>query len=118
MHAAAQSFQALLGKLGKAAALPELSWAPQDPLLQADLWGQVFMNLVQGYNIYFGSDPDHPDFAPLYNNLLRLQPNPDDTYVRASLDDGGTYLLSGNRGDCLLATLTLGNRVIGTTETP
>jgi hypothetical protein len=104
--------------IAKAEALPELSWAPRDPLLRADLHEQVLMNLVQGYFIYFQSRADQPDFGPLYNSVMRLQPNPDDTYVRTPLDPGGVYRISGERGGVRLLTLTLAGAVIGETEKP
>ncbi len=71
--------------IGKAEDQVAETWAPDDPQLTADLHDQVFMNVCQGYFHYFGGDETHPDFTPVYNNLLRLQPNPDDNYVRTHL---------------------------------
>lgn len=110
--------QTYLDILAKANGLAEQSWAPDDPLLAADLADQVFMNLAQGYFIYLQSTPEHPDFGPLYNSVMRLQPNPDDTYCRAPLDDQGVYRISGDRGTVRLLTFTLGAESIGMTETP
>lgn len=104
--------------LGRAEALPSLSWAPQDELLQADLAEQVFMNLAQGYFVHFQATGEHPDFGPMYNSVLRLQPNPDDTYFRTPLDERGVYRLSGERGGSRLLTLTLAGVIIGESEQP
>jgi hypothetical protein len=76
------------------------------------------MNLTQGYFMFMGSNPAQPDLTPMYNTALRLQPNPDDTYVRANLDGKGVYRLSGERGTIRLLTITLGRKSIGTTEQP
>lgn len=104
--------------IAKAEALPESSWAPDDPLLRADLYDQVMMNIVQGYFQYFGAEPDHPDFGPHYNSVMRLQPNPDDTYMRTPVDGTGIYRITGERGTVRLLTLTLGEETIGMAEQP
>src|SRR5687767_2799809 len=49
---------------------------------------------------------------------MRLQPKPDDTYVRTPVDGHGVYRLKGERGNIRLLTVTLGTRTIGTNETP
>lgn len=112
------ALQFYLDAIGKGAALEATTWAPDDPQLRADLHDQFFMNLVQGYFIYLGSTATNPDFTPNYNHVLRLQPNPDDTYVRTEVDGRGVYRISGERGTIHLLTITLSNQVIGTTETP
>lgn len=104
--------------IAKAEALPESTWAPDDALLRADLYDQVMMNIVQGYFTYFPEDPDHPDFGPHYNSVMRLQPNPDDTYFRSALDGKGTYRITGERGTVRLFTLTLARDTLGMTEKP
>ncbi len=113
-----QTLQSYLDAIGKGAALEGTTWNPGDAQLRADLHDQFFMNIVQGYFLYQGATADHPDFTPNYNNVLRLQPNPDDTYVRTEVDGSGVYRLSGERGTIRLLTVTLGRDVIGTTETP
>lgn len=104
--------------IAKAEALPQLTWAPDDALLRSDLHDQVMMNLTQGYFQYFEATPEHPDFGPHYNSVMRLQPNPDDTYFRTPVDEHGTYRLTGERGSVRLLTLTLGEETIGMTEKP
>jgi hypothetical protein len=118
MPASVKPLSAYLETIGRAEELVSRTWAPDDPLLAADLNDQIFNNIVQGYFLYFGSDRNNPDFTPVYNSILRLQPNPDDTYVRTAVDGGGVYRLSGERGTCRLLTITLGANVIGTTESP
>jgi hypothetical protein len=114
----ARSLQSYLDAIGKAGDLEPTTWDPQDAQLRADLHQQVFMNLVQGYFVYQCSDGNSPDFTPMYNNVLLLQPNPDDTYVRTNVDGGGVYRLSGERGSVRLLTITMGQQNIGMTETP
>ena len=118
MTSKAIKLSSYLDKIAAAEALVATTWAPDDPQLAADLNEQIFNNLVQGYFIYFGAEKTHPDFAPVYNSLLRLQPNPDDTYVRTPIDGNGIYRISGERGSCRLFTISLGENVIGTTEKP
>lgn len=115
---ASKSLQSYLDILAKADALPARCWAPDDALLRAELHEQLFMNLAQGYFKYLQADPDHPDFGPIYNSVMRLQPNPDDTYCRAPLDGNGIYRITGERGGVHLLTITLAEITIGMTETP
>ena len=35
--------------------------------------------------MYFHADAEHPDWAPLWNPVYTLQPNPDDIYVSAPI---------------------------------
>jgi hypothetical protein len=114
----AQAWAACLDVLKRADALPALSWAPDDPQLQAEIYRQVLMDLALAYFVYFQSDPDHPEFAPFLNSVFLLQPNPDDTYFYAPVDGRGTYRLSGERGSVRILTLTIGDAMIGMTETP
>ncbi|HMO68153.1 MAG TPA: DUF1214 domain-containing protein, partial [Novosphingobium sp.] len=51
-----------------------------------------------GYFAFFHADAEHPDFAPLWNPVYTLQPNPDDIYLYCPIRDDLTYRLSGNRG--------------------
>lgn len=113
-----RSLQSFLDIIAKAESLPEQTWAPDDGLVRMELWEQVFMNIVQGSFIYLQADGAHPDFGPRYNSAMRLQPNPDDTYVRTTLDGSGVYRLSGDRGTVKLLTLTLAGLSIGLTENP
>lgn len=104
--------------LAKAGGLPALTWMPDDEQLRAEVHQQIAMNLVQGYFYYFQSDPDFPDFAPFFNSVLRLQPNPDDVYYLARLDGAGCYRVSGERGTVHLLTFTTAHDFIGTSDTP
>lgn len=112
------SWSDCLALLQKADALPAMSWAPHDPQLAADLHRQVVMNLALGYFVHFQADPDHPDFTPFLNSVFLLQPNPDDTYFYAPVDGRGRYRISGDRGSVRILTFTIGNAMIGMTETP
>lgn len=107
-----------LGILGNAGRLPQLTWAPADEQLRAEVHQQIAMNLVQGYFYYFQSDPAFPDFVPFFNSALKLQPNPDDVYYLARLDPAGTYRVSGERGTIHLLTFTVAHDYISTSETP
>ena len=93
-------------------------WTPEDDCQKAELHRQIFMNLVQGYLQLLGGEPDTPDFTPIYNNHLLLQPNPDDTYVHTPVNGKGVYRLSGDRGTICLLTITLVKQLIGSSETP
>jgi len=104
--------------LKEAAGLHRQSWLPDDPQVAAEIRRQLLMNLSLAYFVYFQSDADHPDFSPFLNSVFLLQPNPDDTYFLAHVDGRGTYRLSGDRGTVKLLTLTIGDRMIGMTETP
>ena len=114
----AKALKSYLDILAKAADLEDTTWEPSSDLLRADLHDQLFMNLTQGYFLYFGGDALNPDFTPNYNNLLRLQPNPDDTYVKTVVDGKGVYRISGERGTIRLLTITLGMDTIGMAEKP
>lgn len=107
-----------LDLLRQAHGLPDMTWAPQDGQLRADVYRQVLMNLALGYFLYFQADADHPEFAPFLNSVFLLQPNPDDTYFYAPLNGAGTYRVSGDRGSVRLLTFTIGNAMIGMTERP
>ncbi len=111
-------WQGYLDILAKAGHLPDITWAPDDEQLRADVHQQIALNLVQGYMYYFGLDPDYPDFMPFFNSLLKLQPNPDDTYLFARLDPNGVYRITGERGSVRLLTFTVAYDFLGTSDTP
>jgi hypothetical protein len=112
----ANSINVYLDRIAQGADLSALSWSPDDPQIAEELCDQVFMNLCQGYFTYLQADGKHPDFGPLYNSVMRLQPNPDDTYTRTWLDSDGIYRLHGERGSVRLLTLTLAGTSIGMTD--
>jgi hypothetical protein len=104
--------------LEPAAALPAQTWQPHSEQLRAEVYKQVLMDLALGYIMYFQADRDHPDFAPFLNSLFLLQPNPDDIYYYAPFDGRGVYRVGGDRGTVKLLTFTVGNNMIGMSETP
>src|SRR5271156_5031875 len=74
------------------------TWRPDDPAYRADLYRQAMMNLSYSYFAYFHATPEHPDWAPLWNPVYTLQPNPDDIYFYSPIRGDLTYRVSGNRG--------------------
>lgn len=88
----------LLAPLEDAVAELANTWRPDDPAYKADVYRQIMMQFSYGYFAFFHADAEHPDFAPLWNPVYTLQPNPDDIYLYAPIRDDLTYRLSGNRG--------------------
>jgi hypothetical protein len=88
----------LLAPLEDAVAELANTWRPDDPAYKADVYRQIMMQFSCGYFAFFHADAEHPDFAPLWNPVYTLQPNPDDIYLYAPIRDDLTYRLSGNRG--------------------
>ena len=74
------------------------TWRPDDPEYRADVYRQIMMQFSYGYFAFFHADAEHPDFAPLWNPVYTLQPNPDDIYLYCPIRDDLSYRLSGNRG--------------------
>ena len=74
------------------------TWRPDDPEYRADVYRQVMMQFSYGYFAFFHATPEHPDWAPLWNPVYTLQPNPDDIYRYCPVSDRYRYRLSGNRG--------------------
>jgi hypothetical protein len=109
-------WQAYIDKLQQAAGLHQLSWKPDDPLVEAEVQRQLMMNLSLGYFCYFGADPSYPDFIPFLNSVYLLQPNPDDVYLNAFIDGKSGCRIYGERGSIHLLTLTVGVNMMGTTE--
>jgi hypothetical protein len=89
---------------------------PDSEQLRAELYRQLAMNLSLGYFLYFQSDADHPDWTPFLNSVFMLQPNPDDTYFNAHLSATGIYRIVGERGTVKLLTFSLGQSVMGTSD--
>jgi hypothetical protein len=81
-------------------AVAELSntWRPNDPRYRADVYRQIMMQLSYGYFAFFHADPAHPDWAPLWNPVYTLQPNPDDIYLYCPISSEYRYRITGNRG--------------------
>jgi hypothetical protein len=83
------------------------TWRPNDPAYRADLYRQIMMNLSYAYFAYFHADPEHPDWAPLWNPVFTCQPNPDDIYIYAPIRSDLTYKVSGNRGTTRRMTFSM-----------
>src|SRR6201996_7308362 len=82
------------------------TWRPEDPAYRADVYRQAMTSLSYAYFAYFHADAEHPDWAPLWNPVYTLQPNPDDLYVQSPIRGDLTYRVSGNRGTCRLVNFT------------
>ncbi len=80
------------------------TWRPDDPYYRADMYRQIMMNLSYAYFAYFHADAEHPDWAPLWNPVYTLQPNPDDIYLYCPIRGNLTYRVSGNRGTVKMIT--------------
>jgi hypothetical protein len=93
-----------LGDLEEAVAQLSKTWRPDDPEYRVDLYRQIMMNLSYAYFAYFHADPEHPDWAPLWNPVYTLQPNPDDIYLYCPVRGDLTYRVSGNRGTVKMIT--------------
>ena len=74
------------------------TWHPEDPAYRADVYRQTMMSLSYSYFAYFHAMPEHPDWAPLWNPVFTLQPNPDDIYLYSPIRGDLRYRVSGNRG--------------------
>lgn len=85
-------------QLEDAAAQLANTWRPDDPAYRADVYRQSLMSLSYAYFAYFHATPEHPDWAPLWNPVYTLQPNPDDIYFYSPIRGDFTYRVSGNRG--------------------
>ncbi|MCJ2189018.1 DUF1214 domain-containing protein [Novosphingobium beihaiensis] len=82
------------------------TWSPDDPAYRAELYRQALMNLSYGYFAYFYATPEHPDWAPLWNPVYTLQPNPDDIYLYSPIRGDLSYRVSGNRGTIHILSFT------------
>jgi hypothetical protein len=89
------------------------SWHPDDPQSRADIYRQTLCSLSYSYFAYFHADPEHPDWAPLWNPVYTLQPNPDDIYLYSPIRGDLTYRVSGNRGTVKLMTFTVRKGLVG-----
>ena len=87
-----------LGALNEAVDELANTWRPDDPAYRADVYRQIMMQFSYGYFAFFHADAEHPDFAPLWNPVYTLQPNPDDIYLYCPISIEHSYRLSGNRG--------------------
>lgn len=90
------------------------TWSPDDPEYRADIYRQTMTSLSYSYFMYFHADAEHPDWAPLWNPVFTLQPNPDDIYVQSPIRGDLTYRVSGNRGTCKILSFTSQAMLSGT----
>lgn len=107
---------ALLAPLEAAVAQLADTWHPDDPAFQADLLRQTMTSLSYACFAYFHADAEHPDWAPLWNPVYTLQPNPDDIYLQSPIRGDLTYRVSGNRGTCRILSFTTQRALSGTVE--
>lgn len=92
------------------------TWRPEDPAYRADVYRQTMTSLSYAYFMYFHADAEHPDWAPLWNPVYTLQPNPDDIYLQTPIRGDLTYRISGNRGTCKILSFTTQNALSGTVD--
>src|SRR4029077_19167004 len=57
------------------------------------------------YFAFFHADAQHPDWAPLWNPVYTLQPNPDDIYLYCPVSSAHRYRISGKRGTVKMITI-------------
>ncbi|MBW8785224.1 MAG: hypothetical protein JF593_11425, partial [Novosphingobium sp.] len=88
----------LLAPLNDSVARLADTWRPDDPTYRADVYRQTLTSLSYAYFAYFHADAEHPDWAPLWNPVYTLQPNPDDIYIQSPIRGDLAYRVSGNRG--------------------
>lgn len=81
------------------------TWRPNDPEYRADIYRQIMMQLSYGYFAFFHADPEHPDWAPQWNPVYTLQPNPDDIYLYCPISSDYQYRIVGNRGTVKMLTM-------------
>jgi hypothetical protein len=92
------------------------TWRPDDPAYRADVYRQAMTSLSYSYFAYFHADAEHPDWAPLWNPVYTLQPNPDDVYVQSPISGKLRYRVSGNRGTCKILSFTTQKVLSGTVD--
>jgi len=92
------------------------TWRPEDPQYRADVYRQTMTSLSYAYFAYFHADAEHPDWAPLWNPVYTLQPNPDDIYIQSPIRGDLTYRVSGNRGTCKILSFTTQKMLSGTVD--
>ena len=96
--------------------LIDLTWRPDDARTRAEFYRQLTMNLSYAYVQYFQSNPDHPEFMPLWNSVYLFQPNPDDVYYYAPLDGRKRYRIVGDRGTIHMINFQFGKGMMGMVE--
>jgi Protein of unknown function (DUF1214) len=92
------------------------TWRPDDPQYRADVYRQILCSLSYSYFAYFHATPEHPDWAPLWNPVYTLQPNPDDIYLYSPIRGDLSYRVSGNRGTIKILNFTTQRGMSGMVE--
>ncbi len=89
------------------------TWQPDDEAYHADVYRQTMMSLSYSYFAYFHATPEHPDWAPLWNPVFTLQPNPDDIYLYSPISGKYCYRVSGKRGTVKILSFTTQRHMSG-----
>ncbi len=92
------------------------TWKPDDPQYRADVYRQIMCSFSFSYFVKFHATAEHPDWAPLWNPVFTLQPNPDDIYLYSPIRGDLTYKVSGNRGTIKILNFTTQRGLSGTTD--
>jgi hypothetical protein len=96
-----------MASFGSTSDLLALLANPDDPQSVAEAERLFFLSLASGWFTAF-ADPDLPDFVPAVNTHLNcVGTNPDFIYGTASIDGGGSYVITGERGDGLFLLLDI-----------
>ncbi len=82
------------------------TWRPEDENYRADVYRQAMCSLSYSYFAFFHATPEHPDWAPLWNPVYTLQPNPDDIYLYSPIRGELQYRVSGQRGSVKILSFT------------
>jgi len=94
------------------------TWRPDDPQYRADVYRQIMMQMSYGYFAFFHATPEHPDWAPLWNPVYTLQPNPDDIYLQSPVSPAYRYRVSGTRGTVKMITFNTQGPLAGMPDPP
>lgn len=94
------------------------TWRPDDPQYRADVYRQIMMQMSYGYFAFFHATPEHPDWAPLWNPVYTLQPNPDDIYLQSPVSPAYRYRVAGTRGTVKMITFNTQGPLAGMPDPP
>lgn len=94
------------------------TWRPDDPQYRADVYRQIMIQMSYGYFAFFHATPEHPDWAPLWNPVYTLQPNPDDIYLQSPVSPAYRYRVSGKRGTVKMITFNTQGPLAGMPDPP
>lgn len=88
-----------------------------DGLERAEVEKMLFAALASGWLTTF-ADRDRPDFVPAVGTHFNLVgTNPDFIYAAASIDGNGSYLITGERGECLFLQMDIAAGGLGVMDT-